>query len=81
MRVAVLGATGQAGRTVSRLLLHEAAIDVVACGRNDERLAALAASLSGSGSALTTTVCELSDEARLREVLGLSAEVAAASGA
>ena len=69
MRVAVLGATGQAGRTVSRLLLQEAAIDVVACGRNDERLDALAASLSGSGSALTTTVCELSDEARLREVL------------
>jgi len=45
MRVAVLGATGQAGRTVSRLLLQEAAIDVVACGRNDERLDALALAL------------------------------------
>ncbi len=69
MRVAVIGATGQAGRVVCRLLQDETGIDVVACGRNDSRLTALKASLPGGGESVGTATFNLSDHTKLDSVL------------
>ena len=69
MRVVVLGATGQAGRMVSRLLLEEGGIDLVVCGRNESRLGALESSLSDTAGSVSTAAFDLANSARLDSVL------------
>ncbi len=69
MRVVVLGAAGQAGRRISGLLLDDARIEVVACGRHESRLQALDSSLSTRAGSLTTAAFDIRDDPRLDEVL------------
>ncbi len=69
MRVVVLGAAGQAGRRISGLLLDDARIEVVACGRHESRLRALDSSLSTRAGSLTTAAFDLRDDPRLDAVL------------
>ncbi len=69
MRVVVLGAAGQAGRRICGLLLDDAAIEVVACGRDESRLHSLESSLSTRAGSLTTAAFDLRDDPRLDAVL------------
>ena len=65
----MLGATGQAGRVVSRLLLDDSGIDLVVCGRNESRLGALASALSDTGRSISTAAFDLANTTRLDSVL------------
>lgn len=68
VRIAVVGATGNAGRLVTRLLLDDPRAEVTACGRSPTRLDDLAASVGPVGGRLTTAVADVGDEARLRGI-------------
>ncbi|MBT8477837.1 MAG: KR domain-containing protein [Gemmatimonadetes bacterium] len=69
MRVVVLGATGQTGRVISRLLLDDRGIDLVVCGRSETRLTALASALSDTGRSISMSAFDLADTSRLDSIL------------
>jgi saccharopine dehydrogenase (NAD+, L-lysine-forming) len=69
MRVVVLGATGQTGRVISRLLLDDSGIELVVCGRNESRLNTLVSALSDTGRSIETAAFDLADTTRLDSVL------------
>lgn len=64
MQVVVLGATGQTGRVISRLLLDDNGIELVVCGRNESRLNTLASALSDTGRSIKTAAFDLADTNR-----------------
>ncbi len=70
MRIVALGATGQAGREIVRLLAPRLAVtdELVLAGRSPAKLAELAATVSGPVR-LSTAVVDVSDSAAVREVL------------
>ncbi len=68
MRIAVVGATGNAGRRVTRLLLEDPRAEVTACARSRARLDELVTSLGPVAGRLTTRVADVDDEARLRGI-------------
>ena len=68
-RVAVFGATGQAGRLICRLLLEEEDFEVLACARTVEKLEQLEVSLGDTGARLTTRSVDLHRTADVDKIL------------
>lgn len=67
MRIAVIGATGNAGRLITRLLLEDSSVEVNACARTEDGLRALEASLAPSAGTLRTTVVDVEGSRGLSE--------------
>lgn len=78
-QVVVLGATGQAGRRICRLLLEREAVDVVACGRRPERIEELAAYL-GNSPRLSVHAVDVADEGALAPLVQPGDVVVGATG-
>ena len=68
MRVAIIGATGNAGRHIVRLLLNEPSAEVAACSRSETRLGELESQLGASAGRLRLKVVDLNQEAQLADI-------------
>lgn len=74
LRITVFGATGQAGRCITRFLLNDPSCEVTGCSRSDTRLRQLTSSLAGSPGSLQTQVVDVASEAHVLEAMS-SADV------
>ena len=69
MHVAVIGATGNAGRLIARFLLEDPSIEVNACARSAPRLRALHSSLGSTAGTLRSTVVDVTRRSDMLEVV------------
>lgn len=79
MKITVLGATGQAGRHITRLLLDDESAEVTACARTAANLAALEASLVNRRGTLRTAVVDVESESEVERVVSTTDLVVAAT--
>jgi hypothetical protein len=69
VRVAVIGATGNAGRHITRLLLEDPSTEVNACARSEARLLELEAVLVPTRGTLRTTVADVRCESDVHDIV------------
>lgn len=80
MRITVFGATGQAGRHITRLLLQDGRIEVVGCARNADRLHEMGVSMDSAADRFHATALDVRDgAAALRAIAGADLVVGATS--
>ncbi len=79
MKICVLGATGQAGRHITRLLLADPTIQVTACARTAEKLDALKTALAEAPGTLHTAVVDVQDDDAIASVVSSADLVVAAT--
>ncbi len=70
MNVAVIGATGNAGRPIARLLLDDPSVEVNACARSEAALADLESTIGPSPGMLRTTVADVARSDDMLRVFG-----------
>jgi len=79
VKITVLGATGQAGRHITRLLLDDESAEVTACARTATRLDALEAALTSRNGTLRTAVVDVESESEVERVVAAADLVVAAT--
>lgn len=67
--IAVFGATGYAGRCLTRLLLDDRETEVVACARDEGKLADLSSSLAGAQGTLRTRTADVGSDRDIESIV------------
>lgn len=79
MKITILGATGQAGRHITRLLLDDESTEVTACARTATKLDSLEASLTNCRGLLRTAAVDVESESEVESVVASADLVVAAT--
>lgn len=80
MKIAVFGATGQAGRQITRLLLEDPSVEVTACARKAAKLERLEGSMRSAAGTLETVAVDLASDSAVDDVASSVDLVVGATG-